>query len=397
MNLLHIAKEAPDKPGVYKYLDKNKQVLYVGRATSLRSRLKQYFQKQVDDRIKEMVLLAQDIEYIETASVLEAIILEANLIKEYWPKYNVKDKDDRSFSYLIIDKRQNFPKPVIVRGRELKKFISDKVEVFGPYQSQYLLRRALKLIRQVFPYSTCELGSGKACFDYQIGLCPGACISEISSKEYKKNIEKIIMLLKGERTRLIKTLKKNNPEQAEALKNIQEVVLLQKEKDLQTPQLSRIEAYDISHLSAKEAYGSMVVFTNNEIDKSQYRLFKISEENSGDDLSSILEVVSRRLKHLEWPRPDIILLDGGKPQVDFVSTYLDDNNITIPLVGLSKYGGDVLVFKKNTNKNIKELIKLLKPKLQELREEAHRFCLQASKKRRRIRNKKNINKTIKKQ
>ncbi|MCF7795005.1 GIY-YIG nuclease family protein [Patescibacteria group bacterium] len=384
MKLLEIAKKAPHKPGVYKYLDKDENILYIGRATSLRSRLKQYFQKQVDDRIKEMVLLADNIEYIETASVLEAIILEANLIKKYWPKYNVKDKDDRSFSYLIIDKRQDFPKPVIVRGRELKKFISDKVAVFGPYQSQYLLRRALKLIRQVFPYSTCEPNSARACFDYQIGLCPGVCISEISSKEYKKNIEKIVMLLKGERTRLIKTLKKENPEQVEALKNLQEVTLLQKEKDLKTPELSRIEAYDISHLSAKEAYGSMVVFTNNEIDKSQYRLFKISEENSGDDLHSMLEVLSRRLKHLEWPRPDIILLDGGKPQVDFLSHYFDENNITIPLVGLSKYGGDVLVFRKGTNKSVKELIKLLKPKLQELREEAHRFCLQASKKRRRI-------------
>jgi excinuclease ABC subunit C len=386
MKLLEIAKKAPDKPGVYKYLDKNSNILYIGRATSLRSRLKQYFQKQVDDRIKEMVMQAQDIKYIETASVLEAIILEANLIKKYWPKYNVKDKDDRSFSYLIIDKRQEFPQPVIVRGRELKKFISDEVEVFGPYQSQYLLRRALKLIRQVFPYSTCQPKSGKACFDYQIGLCPGVCISKISSKEYKKNIEKIVMLLKGERTRLIKTLKKNNPEQVEALKNLQEVTLLQREKDLQTPQLSRIEAYDISHLSAKEAYGSMVVFSNNEIDKSQYRLFKVSTENSGDDLNSMLEVVSRRLQHLEWPKPDIILLDGGKPQVDFLSHYFDNNNITIPLVGLSKYGGDILVFKKNTNKNIKDLIKLLKPKLQELREEAHRFCLQASKKKRRIKN-----------
>jgi excinuclease ABC subunit C len=387
MKLLEIAKKAPNKPGVYKYLDKNGDVLYVGRATSLRARLKQYFQKQIDDRIKEMVLLADDIEYIETNSVLEAIILEANLIKKYWPKYNVKDKDDRSFSYLIIDKRLDFPKPVIVRGRELKKFISDKVQVFGPYQSQYLLRRALKLIRQVFPYSTCQPESGKACFDYQIGLCPGACISAIDSKDYKKNIDKIILLLKGDRTRLIKTLKKNNPEQVEALRNLQEVSLLQKEKDLQTPQLSRIEAYDISHLGAKEAYGSMVVFSDNEIDKSQYRLFKVSEENSGDDLHSMLEVVSRRLKHLEWPRPDIILLDGGKPQVDFLSRYFDDNNITIPLVGLSKYGGDVLVFKKNTSKNVRELIKLLKPKLQELREEAHRFCLQASKKRRRIQRK----------
>jgi excinuclease ABC subunit C len=132
MKLLEIAKKAPDKPGVYKYLDKNSNILYIGRATSLRSRLKQYFQKQVDDRIKEMVMQAQDIKYIETASVLEAIILEANLIKKYWPKYNVKDKDDRSFSYLIIDKRQEFPQPVIVRGRELKKFISDEVEVFGP-------------------------------------------------------------------------------------------------------------------------------------------------------------------------------------------------------------------------------------------------------------------------
>ena len=175
-----IIKEAPKRPGVYFWLDKEKKVLYVGRATSLRARLSQYLQSGIQPRIAEMVAAASSVRYEETDTLLEAIILEAANIKKYWPKYNIVDKDDRSFIYVVIPKK-DFTRPVIIRGHELKKFPSGTAQVFGPYQSFYLLQNALRLIRRIFPYGTCQPGSGRPCFDRQIGLCPGACSGEITA------------------------------------------------------------------------------------------------------------------------------------------------------------------------------------------------------------------------
>jgi len=186
-------KEVPDKPGVYFWLDKDKNVLYVGRATSLKNRLSQYFQKDIEPRIAEMVATAQDLHWLVCESLLEAIILEAKYIKEYWPKYNIVDRDNRSFLYIVIPSG-DYPKPIIVRGQDLKKFPESKAKVFGPYQSRTLLSNALRLIRPIFPWSNCVPKSGKACFDYQIGLCPGACIEAISVAQYKKNINNLVLL-----------------------------------------------------------------------------------------------------------------------------------------------------------------------------------------------------------
>jgi len=228
LKLKNKLKTIPKKPGVYFWLAKDKKILYVGRATSLKNRLSQYFLKNIEPRISEMVDTATDIKYEVCDSLLEAIILEAKYIKKYWPKYNIKDRDDRSFIYIVIPKAL-YPKPIIVRGKDLKKFPPSTAKIFGPYQSFYLVQNALRLIRKLFPYSTCSINSGKACFDYQIGLCPGACIGAISSKDYLKNIKNIILLLSGEKKKLLKKLIKENPEKAKALKHLQDVSLLTKE------------------------------------------------------------------------------------------------------------------------------------------------------------------------
>ncbi len=366
-------KEIPHKPGVYFWLDKKGTVLYVGRATSLKNRLGQYFQKDVQPRIAEMVNQAKDLKWIVCDSLLEAIILEAKNIKDFWPKYNIVDRDNRSFLYIVIPKG-DYPKPIIIRGQDLKKFPENRVKIFGPYQSKTLLENALKLIRPIFPWSNCVPKSGKACFDYQIGLCPGSCIGQISSRDYKKNINNLILLLSGERTRLIKKLVKENPNQAKALKHLQDVSLLTREDNLKERKISRIEGYDISHLNGKESYGSMVVFTNGEADKNKYRLFKIKEAPHGDDERALNEVLLRRFNHKEWSVPELIMIDGGAPQISFISRELAKNNINTPLVGISKFGGDKLVFTKGTSNNFKELAKNIKPTLLRLREEAHRFA-----------------------
>lgn len=436
MNLLLKAKKFPLTPGIYMFLDGKRKVLYVGRAVSLRKRILNYFQKNLlDPRIKEMVSLARDIKYKKTENLLDAIVLEANLIKKYWPKYNIKDKDDRSFVYVAISKKDDFPKPIIVRGREVGKILSEPVnsqirkniginkisvrkqmQIFGPYQSLHLIKNALKIIRKIFPYSTCKIGSGKPCFDYQIGLCPGACVGAISKKDYKKNIENIAQLLKGNKKRLLKKLKKENPNQAMALEHIQDVALLSG-SEFENLKLKiensakRIEGYDVSHLAGKETYGSMVVFANGEADKSQYRLFKIKSAPANDDLRALEEIILRRFKHDEWQRPNLILIDGGRPQVSFISKTLRNKNINIPLVGISKYRrtrpegvrlspsavsrsgrsnrsaevrveGDELVFPLGMKKPTRELIENIKSILLKVREEAHRFALKSSRRKR---------------
>ncbi len=368
-----IAKQAPKQPGVYFWRDGKGCVLYVGRASSLRSRLSQYFRADIDSRIAEMVQSARGLDFESTETLLEAIILEAENIKKYWPKYNIKDRDGRSFIYVVISKQEKYPKPTLVRGRDLEKFPAGKAWIFGPYQSFRLIQSALRLIRRFFPYSTCRPNQGRACFEYQIGLCPGACLGKIGEREYKKNIAQIRLLLSGKKKLLMKRLEESDPDKAMALRQIQEVALLTREDGLQArPQ--RLEGYDISHLAGKESYGSMVVSIAGEADPSQYRLFKIKEAPSGDDERALLEVLSRRFRHREWPRPELVLIDGGRPQISFLSRELAKDRLNLPLVGISKLGGDELVFPAGTKAEQRQLVAGLKGELLKLREEAHRFA-----------------------
>ncbi len=244
MSLLDQAKKLPLSPGVYLFLDTNGEVLYVGRATSLRKRVSSYFQKILEPRLREMIAQAKRIKYYETDTLLQAIILEANLIKKYWPKYNIRERDSRSFVFIVIP-RTDYPEPLIMRGKELAKFLGmpqssmknpeqyleflakkeKNFYIFGPYQSLDLVQNFLRVIRRIFPYSTCTPFSGKPCFDYQIGLCPGLCIGAISKKDYQKNIKNLVLLLSGQKEKLIKKLAKENPEKSKALQHIQDVAL----------------------------------------------------------------------------------------------------------------------------------------------------------------------------
>ncbi|MCX6736992.1 MAG: GIY-YIG nuclease family protein [Candidatus Parcubacteria bacterium] len=376
-NLKDQIKKIPDKPGIYFFIDSKNKILYIGRAISLKRRLANYFQKNLESRIREMVNLAKTIKFQTTDNLLEAIIYEALAIKKHWPKYNIKDNDDRSFIYIVIDENQKYPKPIIVRSKEADKFLNTarkKIHIFGPYQSLYLVKNALQIIRRIFPYSLCKPNS-KPCFDYQIHMCPGICCGQILISDYRRNISHIVMLLNGQKQKLLSKLIKENPEKAKALKHIQDVTLLQKENSLiKIKSFRRLEGYDISHLSGRETFGAMVVFSDFLPDKKSYRLFKIKSAPAHDDLRALAEMVQRRFKHLEWPKPDLILIDGGKPQVQFLSLVLSRLKINIPLVGLSKMDNDRLVFGKNIKKSTEEMILTLYDNLKSLRDEAHRFA-----------------------
>lgn len=391
------AKKFPNSPGVYFFRDKAGRPIYVGLAGSLKRRIASYFRAK-EPRIIEMVEAAHTLDFQKTDTLLEAVILEANLIKKYWPKYNVVDKDDRSFIYLVI-LPGDYPRPVIVRGRELEKYKPVKAKVFGPFESFYILKTVLSLIRRIFPYSTCrplngkpssaKATAGRPCFDYQIGLCPGACIGVITPKEYKNNIKNLELFFRGQKVNLIKKLKKENPEKIMALLRVQDVALFAGSGRATGGSGSltsgRIEGYDISHLSGKEPVGAMVVFENGEKNPSQYRLFKIKGVAGGrnyNDLEMIKEVLTRRFKHPEWQRPEIVFVDGGISQVKIAREVLAKNNIFVPVVGLAKTGGhsasaytrDKLVIA-NSKKSVRELILASKMIFQSVRNEAHRFAI----------------------
>jgi len=369
--------------GVYFWLDNREKVLYVGRATNLKNRLSQYFLSNVEPKIKEMVSQAKKIKTIETKTLLEAIILEAKYIKKYWPKYNIKDRDDRSFIYIVIAKK-DFTYPVIIRGKDLQKYQDKNNQIFGPYQSFTLIKNALRIIRRIFPYGTCKANSGKPCFDYQVGLCPGSCLGKINKKDYQKNIKNIILLLSGKKEHLIKKLSQENPEQLKALKHLQDVSLIENEKNLEQNNFKRIEAYDISHFSGKETYGSMVVVDfEGEYQKNDYRLFKIKNNYLHDDFRALTEMLERRLSHKEWMYPDLFLIDGGRPQLDFLKEIFEKHKIK-NVVGLSKFAGDEIIFLKNVDKKFKKEVLDIKLILLKARDEAHRFANLARKKAKKI-------------
>lgn len=348
----------PDSPGVYYFLDKKGKVLYVGKATSLKDRVKSYFSKDIfltrGPKILKMLEEAEGVEVKTTDSVLEALILEANEIRKHLPIANTKEKDDRSHNFVVITKEE-FPRVLIERGRNLDfklQATSYKLQAaFGPFPHGSELREALKIVRKIFPYrdEKCKIVPGKlkACFNAQIGLCPGPCAGKIGKSEYRKIINQLSLFFAGKKETLLKSLekemnllaKKEQFEEAErikrklfALEHIQDVALIKADIGRQNSDFLtlstgaptklgilsssfRIEAYDIAHLSGKDVVGVMTVVTDGELDKSQYRKFKIKADKN-DDVNNLKEVLTRRLNHPEWPLPQIVAVDGGLPQLN---------------------------------------------------------------------------------
>jgi len=368
----------PESPGVYFFIGNRKKILYIGKATSLRSRVRSYFGKDIiktrGEHIVLMVEQSKRIDFIKTDSVLEAIILEANLIKKHQPKYNTKEKDDKSFNYVVITK-EDFPRVLLVRAKELfggkaskpaskpKKY--DIKYMFGPFPQGAVLKDALKIIRKIFTFrdkclpittnSPRNYVKNKPCFNRQIGLCPGVCSGEVSKKEYAKTIQNIRLFFEGKKSQVIKKLKKEMMEVAKkleferaekikktifALEHIQDVSLIKGHMDrnigCQTPNISRVEAYDVAHISGKYIVGVMTVIEDGEIKKSDYRKFKIKGFEGVDDTKALKEILERRLAHSEWQLPRLIVVDGGKAQKNIVEKVLNKAGIIIPVVGVVK-------------------------------------------------------------
>lgn len=364
--------DLPDEPGVYQFR-KGRKVLYVGKATVLRDRVRSYFAKDIvearSSAIEAMVAEADSIRWEQTDSVLEALILEANLIKKIEPPYNIASKDNKSFNYLVITK-ENFPRVIVVRGRDL--FTNWKEgsikHLFGPFPQGLALRDAMKLVRRIFPYrdekctpcpdqkrARLSLAHCRPCFNRQVGLCPGVCTGETDAREYAATIRNIFLLFNGKKHALVKELEKEmkaaaaaeDYEDAEearrrvnALTHIRDISLIKSESRFATggqvrSNSARIEAYDIAHTGGTETVGVMTVVEDSQPLKSAYRKFKIRGFTNNDP-GALGEVLSRRFLHPEWPYPRLIVVDGHTAQMNAAKKILANAGIMVPVVGVVK-------------------------------------------------------------
>ncbi len=410
----------PDESGVYFFM-LDEEILYIGKATSLKSRVRSYFDDDILHKrglhIANMVTLADSVKFQTTRSVLEALILETELIKKHLPKYNTISKDDKSYFVLVVTE-EKFPRVVLARLRDIDKennlllkskflgnFKSEIIKVkktFGPYPNGQYARESLKLIRKIFPFrDKCEVFDSKKswqkkpCFSYQIGLCPGTCAGVCDAKKYKRIIERMITFLEGngEKVRqdlqndmltLSKELKFEEAQKVKemlfALEHIRDAHLISKDIKEEDKHI-RIEAYDIAHLSGQDRVGAMAVVLGGVVAKQEYKKFKISTDKN-DDLEGLRELFERRMKHLDWGIPDVVVVDGDQRHVDVVEKILSElPHLTSPKIGEEKSAIKVVAVTKDKNHKAKsilgdrEIVEKFKQEIILANAEVHRFSL----------------------
>ena len=396
---------------MYYFIGPKREVLYIGKATSLRNRVRSYFAPDLIETrgqlIVDMVAQAKKVECKAADSVLEALILEANLIRSHQPRFNTLLKDDKSFNYVVITK-EAYPRILVMRGKELEGEEEDGAyaHVFGPFPHGAQLKLAMKLIRKIFPYrDTCTpaeemLAEGKrpkACFNAHIGLCPGVCMGDIGKADYRRVVHHIVLLFSGKKKQLLKTLEREMKRAAKeehfeeamtlrsqvfALTHIQDVSLIKEE--YRQPKISlgvsRIEAYDMAHLQGSANVGVMTVVEDGETKKNDYRKFRIRTANPGDDIGALREVLTRRLGHEEWFLPRLIVVDGSAAQMNAAQKVLGEYGMTIPVVGVVKDEKH----RPRTIRGDRELIKGREREILLANAEAHRYAISYHRRTRRL-------------
>jgi excinuclease ABC subunit C len=343
-------RKLPKGPGVYFFLDKHRKVLYVGKAESLRKRVKSYWQKNHRDyKIRKLVGLISKIDWQKTDSGFEALILEAEMIKRYRPPFNVRLRDDKSYLYLGITWSEDFPRVFYARRPDLS---NKKFRYFGPFPASYVLKEAVRILRRIFPFRTCRILPKKICLWGHLGRCLAPCEGKVSKTEYRKMIGQLMTFLKGGKKDLIKKYRKQMKVEAKR-KNFEEAAILRDriyylenlaillKSDVilkgETKIPLRIECFDISHISGQEATGSMVVFTEGGKDTDQYRHFSIKTVRGISDTAMLAEVLRRRLKHTEWLLPNLIIIDGGRPQLNVANkVVMGERGFSIPIMSIAK-------------------------------------------------------------
>ncbi len=401
MGIKEKIKKIPKAPGVYMMKDGQGKTLYIGKAKDLSKRVPSYFQEKRPRTARQMSMMehVKDLDYIVTTSEEEALIYEANLIREKRPKYNVELKDDKSFPFLKLMLNEKFPRLIITR-----KKVEDGSRYFGPYARVKLLRNALSVMKGIFPLRQCRRIHKEVCLSYHIGQCMGPCVGEISEKKYAEIVRQMVLFLEGKKTTLLKELtgqmnelaKKESFEEAAIIRNrisaLSEVpgkrlrdysgwgdVAVKLKRLLRLPRLPlRIEAFDVSNISGQEASGSRVYFNNGRPDKSNYRKFRIKHVKAIDDYAMIREIVRRRYKRLKEEKgvfPDLIIIDGGKGHLKVAYDELVRLNLRhVPVASIAKREEKIYTRGAKTPLDINRDSQILYF-IQQIRDEAHRFAL----------------------
>lgn len=407
----------PEDPGIYLFHDGNGSLLYVGKAKNLKSRVSSYFRgSDIGDKTRVLVSKIHTIEYLLVSSEVESLLLEANYIKKYKPPYNIRLTDGKSYPFIRITTGEQFPAVVIARRAD-----DEQSMYFGPFPNSGAMKLVLKTIRRIFPFQSTQRHPTTFCLYHHLGLCP--CVSVIDTedarKEYKKTIRRIMTFLEGNVEKVVKELEKErtiyseqeNFEKAQEIQaKIQAITLIThpvhtpyeyeinpnltsdiRQNELQELQyhlsqvglmvspIHRIECYDISNTQGTNATASMVVFTDGEKDSKWYRRFKIKPETKGpNDFAMMYETITRRLKHVEWPYPQLLIVDGGKGQISLAKKAIEEAGLAIPLIGLAKreeimITSDFRQIKLPKGSPVLQLI-------MRIRDEAHRFAITYHKK-----------------
>lgn len=411
------SNKLPSSPGVY-FFKKNNTVIYIGKSVNIKARVKSHIENAKLVQKENLIITESDnIESILTDSDFNAILLESEMIQKHQPKYNLILKDDKSQLYIEITIHEKYPKILLNRKKNLKK----NNVYFGPFQSTKTASTLLKEIRKIIPFCTQPKITKRPCFYSKIGLC-NPCPNSIQysvlsiqfksqqQKQYKKQIRQVITILKGKAKNVLKTLYKNlnqltknqNYEDAIPIRNrilkletlmfnqriyeneivltydnsVQSIELLLKLMQKYYPdinKLNRIECFDISNINQKQATASMVVFKDGRMDKSEYKKFKIKNLKLKTDTQFINEILIRRFKN-KWPYPQLLVIDGGKPQVSTVLKTLNKINISIPVLGIAKRPDRFIVGAGKLNTIYLPNNSLALNLIRTIRDESHRFA-----------------------
>lgn len=363
-------KTLPRSAGVYFHKSKTGEIIYVGKAAVLKNRVRQYFQSTRDMDVKTRALVEEiyDTDWVETESELDALFLESEMVKRYMPRFNILLRDDKSQMFVRIDMKSEWPTVSFTRNPA-----DDGAQYFGPYYNGFAIKKALRYLRRVFPYYTKAPKEGqRPDLDSHIGLSPRP---GVSSAEYKTTLKQLIRYIEGGRKAIVRDIEKqmnqaaklHDFENAARLRNqltdlraLQQKIMfgdrefldISKDKALadlvelfglkKSP--ARIEGYDISHMGGKNVVASMVVFTNGVSDRASYRKFKTAERN--DDYANMHEVLVRRFseKNIKsWGMPDLLLIDGGKGQLEAAIQALKERAVKVPVISIAKRDEEVII------------------------------------------------------
>ena len=398
----------PNSPGVYFYHDAKGELIYIGKAANLRNRVRQYFQKSRPSDTKTQMLVNEiaNVEWTEVETEVDALFLEAEMVRRYLPRYNILLRDDKSLQYVRIDYKSDYPTVSMPR-----RPLDDGAEYFGPYINGFEVKKALRYLRRAFPYAISKPGGQKrASLYYHLGLDPGLEEGKTALAEYRANLRKLMSYLRGNRKALMRDIEKDMKsaakrhefEKAAKLRNqlqclqslSRQIIFSDREiqdasKDRALVELAqlvgldkpprRIEGFDISHIQGSDTTASMVVFADGIPHKTEYRKFKMRIPGN-DDFAHMHEALSRRLKpdHFKkWGRPDLILIDGGKGQLGAaMQARSEAGQESIPMIGLAKKFEDIILPKPDgldivSLPHNSHLVKLL----QRVRDESHRFAV----------------------